>query len=282
MTAWAAAADGVAEWWAGAVRRGTTPPQLMLDSVTWWAEMVNRRRPTWSSPNRIVFEAPVARLRDFSTRSRKQVVPTLVLPPQAGHDSCIVDYSAEQSQIQAILAAGLTRAYSLDWIGATDQTKHAHDRRLPRGDRPVNRPSRRHRQPGRRLPGRLAGDDLRGAGARTRQHADDRGRSDRLPRGRSGDRRGAALVGADRQPRLLPVAGRRRRRHPRRPAHARWLHHDPARQRGRPTTRVAGQHQRPRARRALPRVRGLVQVHPADPPGSSTCGSSSTCSATTS
>jgi poly(3-hydroxyalkanoate) synthetase len=125
MTAWAAAADGVTEWWASAVRRGATPPQLMLESMNWWAEMVDRRRPKWSTPNRVVFEAPVARLRDFSTRSRKQVVPTLVLPPQAGHDSCIVDYSADQSQMRTILEAGLTRAYSLDWIGATDETRDA-------------------------------------------------------------------------------------------------------------------------------------------------------------
>jgi poly(3-hydroxybutyrate) depolymerase len=125
MTAWSAAADGVAEWWASAIRRQATPPQLMLESMTWFSEVASRRRPKWASPNTVVFEAPVARLRDFSTRSRKQVVPTLVLPPQAGHDSCIVDYSAEQSQMRTIIAAGLTRAYSLDWIGATDATKDA-------------------------------------------------------------------------------------------------------------------------------------------------------------
>ena len=62
----------------------------------------------------------MARLRDFSTRAaRASVVPTLVLPPQAGHDSCIVDYSPEQSQMRTILDAGLTRAFALDWIGAT-------------------------------------------------------------------------------------------------------------------------------------------------------------------
>jgi poly(3-hydroxyalkanoate) synthetase len=44
------------------------------------------------------------------------------LPPQAGHDSCIVDYSAEQSQMRTIVDCGLTRALSLDWIGATRET----------------------------------------------------------------------------------------------------------------------------------------------------------------
>ena len=58
--------------------------------------------------------------------SRKRgLVPTLVLPPQAGHDSCIVDYSPDQSQIGAILNSGLERALSLDWIGATSETADA-------------------------------------------------------------------------------------------------------------------------------------------------------------
>ena len=52
-------------------------------------------------------------------------MPTLVLPPQAGHDSCIVDYSTGQSQMQTILAAGLERLYALDWIGVTQDTKNA-------------------------------------------------------------------------------------------------------------------------------------------------------------
>jgi hypothetical protein len=81
--------------------------------------------PRWSSANELVFEAPVARLRDFSAGGLSRVLPTLVLPPQAGHDSCIVDYSPAQSQMRTIRAAGLERAYALDWIGATASTKDA-------------------------------------------------------------------------------------------------------------------------------------------------------------
>ena len=47
------------------------------------------------------------------------------LPPQAGHDSCIVDYSSDQSQMRTILEAGLERALSLDWVGATSETADA-------------------------------------------------------------------------------------------------------------------------------------------------------------
>jgi poly(3-hydroxyalkanoate) synthetase len=72
----------------------------------------------------VVLETPIARLRDFTQPGDDtDVVPTLVLPPQAGHDSCIVDYSPTQSQMKVIRAAGLTRAYSFDWVGATQATK---------------------------------------------------------------------------------------------------------------------------------------------------------------
>ncbi len=137
ITAWTAAITGTADWWVSALRRGVSPPELASDCIRWWREIATRGRPSWSSPHEIVFERPVARLRDFSasrasanvmpkaTRAGSDVVPTLVLPPQAGHDSCIVDYSPGQSQMGAILDAGLSRAFALDWIGATKATKGA-------------------------------------------------------------------------------------------------------------------------------------------------------------
>ena len=71
-----------------------------------------------------MFETPIARLRDFSvTPAARGLIPTLVLPPQAGHDSCIVDFSPEQSQMGAIREAGLRRAFTLDWVGATRETR---------------------------------------------------------------------------------------------------------------------------------------------------------------
>ena len=118
--------DGVGDYWASAMLRRATPFDLALDAAKFWHVARGRSRPGWATSNEIVFEAPVARLRDFSTSGcRSGVIPTLVLPPQAGHDSCIVDFSAAQSQMRTILGAGLTRAYSLDWIGATQRTKDA-------------------------------------------------------------------------------------------------------------------------------------------------------------
>jgi poly(3-hydroxybutyrate) depolymerase len=125
VAAWHAVADGFADWCVGTLERGMTPPEMAVDWIRWWVAATERRPPRWSSANDVVFEAPVARLRDFSTARSRGVLPTLVLPPQAGHDSCIVDFSPKQSQMRTILAAGLERAYTLDWIGATASTKDA-------------------------------------------------------------------------------------------------------------------------------------------------------------
>ena len=116
---YAVALGGVAECFARSLEAG--PP----DVLRWLNVATARRLPTWSTPHEVVFESPLARLRDFSTSRRRDLVPTLVLPPQAGHDSCIVDFSAEQSQMRTILDSGLQRALSLDWVGATSDTKGA-------------------------------------------------------------------------------------------------------------------------------------------------------------
>jgi poly(3-hydroxyalkanoate) synthetase len=120
-----AAMSGVTDYWAGAIAEARTPMDMALDGMRWWQLMTDRRPPRWASRNRIVRRTALTRLRDFSAASPADVAPTLVLPPQAGHDSCIVDYSTEQSQMRTIAAVGLDRLYSLDWIGATQSTKDA-------------------------------------------------------------------------------------------------------------------------------------------------------------
>ncbi len=120
LEGWAAATTGIADLIAAELEAAPRP----LDLVRWSSLMHQRSKPTWSTPNEIVFEAEIARLRDFSVPGAPRgLVPTLVLPPQAGHDSCIVDYSRTQSQMQTIVQAGLKRAFTLDWIGATKETK---------------------------------------------------------------------------------------------------------------------------------------------------------------
>ena len=119
---------GVTDYWTSALKRGATPLDLGVEYLEWLALTTKVRKPTWSTPHEVVWENRVARLRDFSKARpapRAPVVPTLLLPPQAGHSSCIVDYSPEQSQVGAMLDAGLSPLASLDWIGASEATKDA-------------------------------------------------------------------------------------------------------------------------------------------------------------
>ncbi|MGO9972180.1 MAG: alpha/beta fold hydrolase [Solirubrobacteraceae bacterium] len=118
---WAGAGLEVLEEIEGVLTRGTR----LLDLPRWWQLVTTRESPSWATPNEVVFETPLARLRDFSTDPASELVPVLVLPPQAGHDSCIVDYSPGQSQMHTIVQAGLPRALSLDWLGATAATADA-------------------------------------------------------------------------------------------------------------------------------------------------------------
>src|SRR3954467_14868426 len=120
-----AAMRGAADYWAGAIAEARTPLDMAVDGMRWWQVMTDRRPPRWATRHKIVRRTALTRLRDFSASSPSDVVPTLVLPPQAGHDSCIVDFSPEQSQMRTIAAVGLDRLYSLDWIGATQSTKDA-------------------------------------------------------------------------------------------------------------------------------------------------------------
>jgi poly(3-hydroxybutyrate) depolymerase len=122
---WSVAVSGMSEYWSAAIAERRTPADVALDSLRWWQLMGERRPPQWASAQRIVRHSPLTRLRDFTPAHPADVVPTLVLPPQAGHDSCIVDYSSAQSQMQTILASGLERLYALDWVGVTQETKDA-------------------------------------------------------------------------------------------------------------------------------------------------------------
>jgi poly(3-hydroxyalkanoate) synthetase len=125
VATWSAAVSGLVDYWSGALADRRTPLDVSLDALNWWQLVAERRPPRWASRQRIVRRSPLTRLRDYTPARPADVVPTLVLPPQAGHDSCIVDYSAAQSQMQTILATGLERLYALDWIGVTQKTKNA-------------------------------------------------------------------------------------------------------------------------------------------------------------
>jgi poly(3-hydroxybutyrate) depolymerase len=120
----ASAAIG-AKYWQDAIVRGATPYDLAVDGLRWLQIVGSRRAPTWSTPNEILSSSAIMTLRDFSVGGSAKVTPTLIVPPQAGHHSCIVDYSPSQSQVLTVREAGLTSLYVLEWLGATPETKDA-------------------------------------------------------------------------------------------------------------------------------------------------------------
>lgn len=124
LEAWRSAIEIGARYWARAAARRATPLDLAADGLRWLELVCARRAPAWSTPNEIAESSPLALLRRFGT-PRAGRIPTLILPPQAGHHSCIVDFAAEQSQVRVALEAGLGDVNVLEWLGATQATKDA-------------------------------------------------------------------------------------------------------------------------------------------------------------
>lgn len=121
LTAYRETALVGARYWANAVARGKTPLQVAADGARWLELVTTRETPSWTTPNAIVERSPLAVLRRFRGSAG---TPTLILPPQAGHHSCVVDYNTRQSQVRTALDASLD-VYVLEWLGATQETKDA-------------------------------------------------------------------------------------------------------------------------------------------------------------
>src|SRR5271154_5561246 len=114
---------GVTGYTASELRRRLGPRDVAWELAEWWRVLTLREEPRWMTPYDVVTGWPQARLLDFSTvPGDANQRPTLLLPPQAGHSSTIVDFSADQSQIRTARAAGVTRLFCLDWLPAPAAT----------------------------------------------------------------------------------------------------------------------------------------------------------------
>lgn len=129
---WAQAPTDLATAWikgwtgysTAALTSGTfTPMHMLSDWAAWTQAATKRTKPDWATPHTVVRTWPQVRLLDFSTPDADATqVPIVFLPPQGGHASTIVDYSADQSQVRTALAAGVDRVYSVDYLPATEAT----------------------------------------------------------------------------------------------------------------------------------------------------------------
>lgn len=76
--------------------------------------------PKWATENEIVYSTSALKLRYFGGYGG---VPTLVLPPQAGHSSHIADYDKGQSIVETIVANRTSPVYCVEWLSATQERK---------------------------------------------------------------------------------------------------------------------------------------------------------------
>jgi poly(3-hydroxybutyrate) depolymerase len=83
-------------------------------------------KPVWATPNDILYDLNTMRLRDFSdlaARSDSTIIPTVIEPPYAGHNSTIADYAQGQSLVETLLSSGVRRVLCIDWKSATEEMR---------------------------------------------------------------------------------------------------------------------------------------------------------------
>lgn len=86
-------------------------------------KIVARFSPAWATPNKIIYDKPAFVLRDFSTSFAANEIPTLIIPPYAGHAATMVDHDKKQSIVETFLQNRLTRVFCIEWRDATQKTK---------------------------------------------------------------------------------------------------------------------------------------------------------------
>lgn len=77
----------------------------------------------WTTPNLILYEHQILKLRHFPNPQAKRPLPVLVLPPLAGHHSNICDYSPDQSMVRVFHQYGYD-VYVCHWTSCTPPFKN--------------------------------------------------------------------------------------------------------------------------------------------------------------
>jgi poly(3-hydroxyalkanoate) synthetase len=80
-----------------------------------------RCKPEWSTPNRALYEDEAVVLRRFDDDRTGE--PILIIPPQAGHHSCIADYSPDHSLVRTCLKETTGPVYAVEWKSSTPGRK---------------------------------------------------------------------------------------------------------------------------------------------------------------
>lgn len=80
------------------------------------SELMITQRPDWISGYEVVEDDAAYRLLSFNGDGKNGQVPVLIVPPQAGHHSCIADFgSPEQSLVNTCIERTQNVVYALEW-----------------------------------------------------------------------------------------------------------------------------------------------------------------------
>lgn len=91
------------------------------DLVKFFGTALYHRKPEWSTPNRSVYEDDAVVLRRFD--DNRPGDPLLIVPPQAGHHSCIADYAPDHSLVRTCLRETTGPVYAIEWKSSTPKRK---------------------------------------------------------------------------------------------------------------------------------------------------------------
>lgn len=106
--------------------------------------------PRWTTPNTVVLEDGIVRLREFTrgrpaSRQPAAQAPVVVVPPEV-NQSFIIDFAQEQSLVARLLEGGFERVLAVEWLAPTaatagrdlDSSIESIFRALDRAGRPVH------------------------------------------------------------------------------------------------------------------------------------------------
>lgn len=84
--------------------------------LKYYSELMITEKPEWITPHEVIHEDKAYRLLKFDNGGRKDEAPVLIVPPQAGHHSCIADFgSPAQSLVQTCLEVTGNTVYAMEW-----------------------------------------------------------------------------------------------------------------------------------------------------------------------
>jgi poly(3-hydroxybutyrate) depolymerase len=107
----------------GGVAQSNQLRRLHEDISKFWIEARRFEKPQWQSDNTVVLYDKAFRLRKFT--QNRTGTPILVLGPQAGHHTCIVDYALPGQSLVALCRDNTDRpVYAVEWKSATPDRRN--------------------------------------------------------------------------------------------------------------------------------------------------------------